>query len=145
DPLKEIRERKMKAELAELDIDLEAAGADGASGAGGAGGVPGSIGVQAGRKMIEKCAPAIAAILAYYEQMKGQANTDANIDHGRLIPVFKAVVASVKDGSWPKVKYETEINRRLLASLTPEQEAIWRQECVLPAKGAPPPLQINQA
>jgi hypothetical protein len=135
DPLKAIEERRMKEGLSKLD--LEDAAMDGS--------VPGAVGAAAGKAMIDKCAPAIAAILKYYEQCTHGGCGDAGVDFPRLIAALKTAIKAVKDGTWPKVKYEGKINRRLLQGLTPEQEAIWRQEVVTPAKGEPPPVVLNQS
>lgn len=106
---------------------------------------PGVIGPASGKEMLEKCAPAIAACLAYYREKKDDRNADCGIAHGACIAPLEAAVKSVRDGTWPSVKYETPIGRRLLAALTPDQERIWREEMVTGAEGAKPIQKANEA
>ncbi|MCK6544392.1 hypothetical protein L6R52_00850, partial [Myxococcota bacterium] len=115
DVMAELREQKLAAGLAGLDVAALAEGRPD----------------PAGLEMIAKCGPAITSCLAYYEEQKARyPQTDAQIDYAPIIPAFKEVLKSVAQGTWPKVKYENDVGKRLLAILTPEQQQLWREENV---------------
>lgn len=121
DPLALLEKRRVEAGLAGLNLaELGGPNPD-----------------PAGMDTIARCAPAITSCLQYYEQQKAlYPRTDAQIDYAPIIPAFMAVLRSVADGTWPRVKYENEVGRRLLSILTPEQEQLWRSEVVTSLGGA---------
>jgi hypothetical protein len=60
----------------------------------------------------------------------------------RLRDHFVAILRAVADGSWPKMRYESEIGQRQLEGLTPKQRAIWMEEWVTPLRApAVPPVE----
>ncbi|MCK6544476.1 hypothetical protein L6R52_01275 [Myxococcota bacterium] len=102
------------------------------------GAAPAAVDPEAGRKMLEKCGPAITNCLEFY---KNGAHQDAGIDYAACATALEASVRALQEGRWPSAKYDTPVGRRLLASLTPEQEQVWRQEVVTPAAGAMPVIE----
>ncbi|MCK6551617.1 hypothetical protein L6R52_37640 [Myxococcota bacterium] len=74
--------------------------------------------------------------LTYLFQNYRQGYVYDGIDHGPLEGVLKDVLRSVATGTWPRSRYETEGGRQMLARLTPEQQALWKQEQVTPLKDA---------
>lgn len=85
----------------------------------------------AGMEMIARCAVALSNCFEYYnQQVRQPSGSDSTLNHERCIQPLKDVVADIAHGTWPKVKYENEVGKRLLSILTPAQQKIWREEMI---------------
>lgn len=85
---------------------------------------------------LQRVAPDIANIRAFL----APGQTHDGIDMHRLSPIFEEVLRSVASGTWPAPKYEGELADTALASLDPQQRALWQEELVTSygAADAPP-------
>lgn len=89
----------------------------------------------AGGKAVPEALTELAALGPNVAELLDQYRTefksmDHEIDMGKLGPVFRKVLKSVLDGSWPAPKYEDEVGVRQLAILSPAQREIWRSTTV---------------
>ncbi|MBK6688998.1 MAG: hypothetical protein IPG45_31310 [Deltaproteobacteria bacterium] len=91
--------------------------------------------VPEGLAELAELAPNVAELLTQYRtEFKSM---DHQIDMGKLGPVFRKVLKSVLDGTWPTPKYEDEVGVRQLAMLSPAQREVWRSTTVtLPNQAA---------
>jgi hypothetical protein len=69
---------------------------------------------------------------------------DNDLDYQAIRAPFVAALVDVAEGTWPKVKYESEIGRRMLRELSEDQIAIWRSQTVTAAQNAGTPEEIER-
>ncbi|MCK6544920.1 hypothetical protein L6R52_03570 [Myxococcota bacterium] len=89
-----------------------------------------------GVEEISKISANVADLLMQYSP-NFKSTLDYDIDMGALRPIFLECLKSVIQGTWPKPKYENEVGKRIMASLTPAQQATWRQVMITPLDAAP--------
>ncbi|MCK6552098.1 hypothetical protein L6R52_40075, partial [Myxococcota bacterium] len=122
DPQEELVATQTKQALAALKLDALA---------------PGKVSAE-GLREIASISANVADLLAQYTP-EFKSTLDKEIDMGALRPVFLACLTSVIDGSWPKPKYENDVGKRIMAGLTPAQQAVWRETMLTSAVAARAP------
>lgn len=69
---------------------------------------------------------------------------DNDLDYQAIRAPFVAALVDIAEGTWPKVKYESEVGQRMLRELSADQIAIWRSETVTAAKATGTPEELTQ-
>lgn len=112
DPIGAARDARTKKVLKELDLE----------------GLAGGKAVPEALAELAALAPNVAELMEQYRtEFKSM---DHEIDMGKLGPVFRKVLKSVLDGTWPTPKYEDQVGVRQLAILSPAQQELWRSTTV---------------
>lgn len=117
DPIAAVEQKRIDATLAEVGLAK----------------IPKDELNERGLEEVASCGEAITYLLDYFKK----GHVEDGIDHLRFRAPLLAVLESVARGTWPATKYEDEAGRRQMAALTPEQQAIWREETVISAKDGP--------
>lgn len=127
DPIASIREREVKAAFQGTDLYALAEG---------------NV-TEQGLAEIVAIAPNVADLIVQYSPGFQVWDYDKDIDMTKLLAPFLAALKDTLQGTWPRRKYEDEVNVRQLAMLTPEQRVLWRRNMVTPEQDlavAPQPI-----